>query len=325
MELVYLFTVSPGTHLEKKYYFDTDTLLGNDKQVSVSVSPVGKHSETYHPARITYTGITIGGIHTGSVNIQNEYYTFKESRTNKGKVMIGGLDPHIIQLSDELLEIAKQDPVIKTHLAGNRLGLRGEGMRVNEQQMLNMLRGNDISGRTQYLNSQADACYPMDFCARVADFIANALDGKYLTEKQRQDAASLLLENNKPETILVGELLAGYSQDKSKELLQQAFDRLLNSDNAELWKLVKNYLAKHHNDESQDVIQEIEQKLSTQIKYEIDGQVFYDKEAYDSYVWKKEWAQREKRDKIKVAVVSTLSCLFIGGVGLLLLIMMGII
>ena len=69
----------------------------------------------------------------------------------------------------------------------------------------------------------------------------------------------------------------------------------------------------------------IEQRLSTQIKYEIDGQVFYDKKEYDSYVWKKEWAQREKRDKIKVAVVSTLSCLFIGGVGLLLLIMMGII
>lgn len=325
MELVYLFTASPGTHLEKKYYYDTDTLLGNDKQVSVSVSPVGKHSETYHPARITYTGITIGGVHTGSVNIQNEYYTFKESKTNKGKVMIGGLDPYTIQLSDELLEIAKQDSVIKQHLAGNRLGLRGEGMRVNEQQMMNMLRGNDISGRTQYLNSQADACYPMDFCARVADFIANALDGKYLTEKQRQDAASILLKENQAKSILVGELLVGCNTPESRELLKETIDTLLNDKNAEYWKLVKNYLVKHHSNDSQNIIQEIEQRLSTQIKYEIDGQVFYDKKEYDSYVWKKEWAQREKRDKIKVAVVSTLSCLFIGGVGLLLLIMMGII
>lgn len=311
--------------MEKEYYFDTDTLLGNNEQVSVSASPVQKYSDTYHPARITYTGITIGGFHTGSVNVQDEYFTFGSSRTDKGKVMIDGLDPYVIELSDELVEIVKQDSLLRTELSGNRLRLKGEGMRVSQQQMLDMLRGNDIPGRTAYLNSQADACFTMGFCARAANFIANALDGRFLTEKQRQDAASLLLENNKAETILVGELLAGYNQDKSKELLQKAFDCLLNSDNAELWNLVKNYLVKHKGEESQDVIQEIERKLSTQIKYEIDGQVFYDKKAYDSYVWKKEWARREKLDKIKVGIISALCCLFIGGVGLLLMFMMGII
>ena len=324
MELVHLFTVAPGTHMEKQYYFDTDTLLGNNKQVSVSASPVQKYSDTYHPARVTYTGITIGGFHTGSFNVQDEYFTFGASRTDKGKVMIDGLDPYVIQLSDELVEIVKKDTVLSTELNGNRLRLRGEGMRVSQQQMLEMVRGNDIPGRTAYLNSQADACFTMGFCTRAANLIANALDGRFLTEKQRQDAASLLLENNKAETILVGELLVGYNEDKSKELLQKAIDRLLNGDNAEFWKLVKNYLVKHHGDESQHSIQEIERKLSTQTKYEIDGQVFYDKKAYDSYKWKKECERIERESKIKVAIISTLSILFIGFCGFVVLLGMGI-
>lgn len=325
MELVYLFTVSPETQLEKKYYYDTDMLLGTSKEVSIWVRPVKKSSEIYHPARITYTGITIGGVHTGSVNIQKEYYTFKDSRTDKGEVHIGGQDPRIIQLSDELLEIAKEDSVLSQHLEGNRLRLRGDGMRVSEQQMMNMLRGNDISSRTQYLNSQADACYSMDFCTRIADFIAGALDGKYLTEKQRQEAAVILLKENQAKAILVGELLVGCNTPESRKLLQEAIDTLLNDENAEYWKLVKNYLEKHQSEESLNIIQEIEERLSTQIKYEIDSHVFYDKKEYDKYVSNKEWAERQKKDEIKAAVVTTLACLFFGAVCLLLLFMMGIL
>lgn len=325
MELVHLFTVSPGTHLEKRYYFDSDTLLGNAKQVSLYVKPLEKRSAAYHPARITYTGITIGGVHSGSINVQDEHYTFSASRTGKGRVMIDGLDHHIIQLSDELLKIVEHDSVLRTNLSGNRLRLRGEGMRVSSEQMLEMVRGNDILGGTAFLNSEVDACFDMEFCTHAVDFIANALDGKYLSEEKRQEAALMLLKENQAKTILVGELLVGCNNPKSKELLKETIDTLLNDKNAEYWKLVKNYLVKHHSNESQNIIQQIEQRLSTQIKYEIDGHVFYDKKEYDRYVFKKEWAKREKMDKIKVAVISTISLLFIGCVGLTLLFMMGII
>lgn len=324
MNLVYLFTAAPGTALQKEYFFDTDTLLGRKEQISVSVAPVEKYSQTYHPARITYTGITIGCVHTGSINVQDEYFSLGASRTGKGKVQINGLDPYTILLSDELLEIAKQNPILKNKISGKELRLRGEGRRVSEAEMLNMLRGNDVMGSNDFLNSQADACYTMDFCACAADFIANALDGKFLTEQQRQSAASSLLDENKPEFILVGELLYGYNQPKSTELINKAIDTLLNKENAEGWYLVKNYLEKNGGEKAKELIEKIDEKLSSKNKYEIDGKTFYDKEKYNEYVRQKEWERIERESKIKVAIISTISILFIGACGLILLMAMGI-
>lgn len=289
MNLVYLFTASPGTNFEKKYYFDLNTLLGKKTQVSVTAIPVEKYNETYHPARVTYVGITIGGVHTGTLNVQDAYFSLGKTRTAKGKVEIDNISVEAIQLSDQLLQIVKEDPILKNEISGNTLRLKGEGRRASEAEMLNMLRGNDVPGSTAYLNSQADACYPMEFCARAAEFIANALDGTFLTDRQRKEAAL----------------------------------SLLNQKNPEYWYLAKTYFEKHIDDDKDaiEIIKKIDEELSLHKKYEIDGKVFYDEQEYNKYVWDKEYKKKET----KATILGLICALFIGACGLVVLFALGII
>ena len=265
MDKVFLFELKG-----KKYYYDWKMFMGQGEKIPVSVRSLSKTNETYHPARVTYTGITIGGVHTGSVNVQDAHYTFTGSKTSRGQISIDGItDATELYLSDELVKEAEKNPKItKWFWKVQPLRLRIEPpQRLNQSQLHGMLSGADVSGQTSYLNNEVDKHYNIQYCVAVCDFIAKALDGAFLTDEQR------------------------------KGLEEVAIEHLTNSKKPEDWNLVKNYLSKHTEDWAKEIVKNMDEKLAPFKKYEIDGLVFSNKKDYDDYLIKKRIEQQNKKQK----------------------------
>ena len=74
---IYLFSID-GTDI----YFEPTKI----RNCSINVSPVENFDATFHPATITYTGITIGGVHTGTFHTTEAHYSYKSSLTGGGKL-----------------------------------------------------------------------------------------------------------------------------------------------------------------------------------------------------------------------------------------------
>lgn len=266
MDKVFLFKLK-----DKEYYYDWKMFMGQGEKIPVSARSLSKTNEKYHPARVTYTGITIGGVHTGSINVQDAHYTFTGQNTSRGEINIDGItDATELYLSDELVKEAEKDPKItKWFSKVQPLRLRIEPpKRLSETQLHSMMNGTDVSGRTYYLNNEVDKHYNIQYCVAVCDFIAKALDGVFLTDEQR------------------------------KELEQAAIEHLTNSDIPEDWKTIKNYLSQYTDDWAKEIIKRMDDKLAPVKKYEIDGLVFYDEDKYTKYKadkWMEEYNKKEKR------------------------------
>lgn len=96
----------------------------------------------YNPAKIVYTGATVGGVTTGGFHTEEEHYAlgsggksgkyYLRAKLSAGKYM--SIDR--IHLTDELVEEAKQNPNVKKFLRGKTLVLahRGKATQLKEDE-----------------------------------------------------------------------------------------------------------------------------------------------------------------------------------------------
>ena len=83
-------------------------------------------SYTYHPPKATYTGVTVGGVHTGGVDYTDAYLTGKSNTTGKGYIDVVAEDLSFtiksITLSDQIIDKFRRDKWVKETLkSGNTI------------------------------------------------------------------------------------------------------------------------------------------------------------------------------------------------------------
>ena len=286
MDKIYLFEFNG-----KKYYFDYLMLLGIGEKTPVFVKALHKQQETYHPARTTVTAFRIGAFYTASINTREEHFTTVNVKTSKGKISIDGVENiNELYLSDQLVEEAKKAKIFGSNLLeGGKLKLREPAERLREDEILKMqkdvMSGKGSSDAVYYLNGEVDKHYYLDYYIRVCDFISKALDGGFLTN------------------------------DQIKQLEEAAIEHLSASNKAEDWYVLKTYLSQYTDENTKDIINKLDAKLSTAKKYVEDGIVFYDVEKYLEYTKNK---SEEKRKKDETKGLLIIGPILIGLLALLL-------
>lgn len=83
-------------------------------------------SYTYHPPKATYTGVTVGGVHTGGVDYTDAYLTGKSNSTGKGYIDVVaeslGFTLKSITFSSQIIDKFKRDKWVKETLkSGNTI------------------------------------------------------------------------------------------------------------------------------------------------------------------------------------------------------------
>lgn len=98
----------------------------------LQVKPAHTVEYKYNPATLEYTGVTIGGITTGGFHV-NEASISGSAFHNTGKYQLVLQDKGLYEILDEivlpdnLVSSAKNTPVVKNFLQGNRLVLKHTG------------------------------------------------------------------------------------------------------------------------------------------------------------------------------------------------------
>lgn len=99
---------------------------------SLRIEPARTVQQKYNPATLEYTGVTIGGITTGSFHV-NEASISAAAYHNTGKYQLvlkeGGYKiVNKITLPDSMLEEAKKTPVVKDFIRNGCLELKHDGI-----------------------------------------------------------------------------------------------------------------------------------------------------------------------------------------------------
>lgn len=112
---------------------DKDTIFVNERiPANRDMFSFVRHRETdfhYHAPSATYTSVTIGGVTTGGLNVEEGHYSASTgAKTDKYYLQFHRLDDRVtadkpifvknIKLSDSDAEIAKDTPVIRNYLSG---------------------------------------------------------------------------------------------------------------------------------------------------------------------------------------------------------------
>ncbi len=109
---------------------DKRIAVSKQAEINKSVIHIRRYQETslqYNPAKITYTGATVGGVTTGGLDYQDAYYSVKGGNiTNKFIMYFEKSDKESmivdeIELSPNLVDKAKKDPNLSKYLRGNVL------------------------------------------------------------------------------------------------------------------------------------------------------------------------------------------------------------
>ena len=113
---------------------ETATVLKRNSAISevLKVESIQKVEYKYNPAKVTYTGATVGGVTTGGFHTTNASYS-EIPTGNSGRAYIKAKYPakspylkEIILSTDELVESAKHNTTVSKFLKENKLILKYE-------------------------------------------------------------------------------------------------------------------------------------------------------------------------------------------------------
>ncbi|MBQ9838274.1 MAG: hypothetical protein IJO56_02075 [Oscillospiraceae bacterium] len=152
----------------------------------LEIAPEEKISVGYDPAKLTYTGVTIGAATVGNFNLQNESANLKSYRT--GNFFLKFKDDEYypvkkIRLADNLLNEAKQNPFISQYLSGNELILWSVGRSMNESEKTAtdyLTKQGDLESATKAFNimSLSDSCSLLSRkdCEKIMKWLSGKLN-----------------------------------------------------------------------------------------------------------------------------------------------------
>lgn len=238
MEKILLFhIVSYG----EKYpvYFDIDRIIKREK-CEFTVRPKEEFSAKYHPETITYTGVTVGGVHTGGFTKNEAHYSASSKKTGYADLYFSdGERFHTVSeviFSKDLQEIALREI---GHLFNNpqKNGFRlvEESRNFSESVYMNAMKSGNLIAQAGIINSNLQNHATIDTCSEVGRFLLQAIHGEFLTPEQKCKAADILLaENESTAWVAAADLLQNTSTPQEKELAAQVAEKI---SGAKIWKI----------------------------------------------------------------------------------------
>lgn len=120
---------SPKKYLSYDVYTKTLTLKERNPANAnvIKVERMMDYNLKYHPSEIVYTGVTVGGIHTGGFHDRGNYISIDGKRTQKYRLIYNGVGVtseqscpiEIIKLEGNLTDKAKNNSLIRQYLDSN--------------------------------------------------------------------------------------------------------------------------------------------------------------------------------------------------------------
>lgn len=110
------------------YNKETDTLTVNARRLEngnvIKIEEMVDYNLKYHPPEIVYTGVTVGGVHTGGFHEQGNYYSLNGTSTKKYRLVYTGAGVsqqdfcpiEKIELSAPLIREAQENKTISRYL-----------------------------------------------------------------------------------------------------------------------------------------------------------------------------------------------------------------
>lgn len=219
----------------------------HDSSLRLSVESVTMTNFTYHPAKMVYTGVSVGGVHTGGFHEEKAYHSTRVSSTDKGHLLMGKMQINSIQLSPELSEAVKSIPALRNVFKDGFIELE-KPLNMSMSMILSAQKG-DTGAMNAASFALANNAPRMDLCIALADFLQNAYAGFYLKDEEKIEIAKSLLNINNPKS----------------------------------WERAKNLLAGTYDETAVHLREECTRKLDSVDKWNIDGITFYNEKAYNTF------------------------------------------
>lgn len=212
-------------------YFDIDRIIKGER-CEFTVRSKEEFSAKYHPETITYTGVTIGGVHTGGFTKNEAHYSVSSKKTGRAELSFSdGKQSYTISeviFSKNLQKIALReighlfsDPGKNGFHLYKKSGNFSESMYMNA-----MISGNAIA-QAGMLNSNLQNYATANTCSKVGRFLLQAIHGEFLTPEQKCKAADILLsENESTAWVAAADLLQNATTPQERELAQRAAEKI---------------------------------------------------------------------------------------------------
>jgi hypothetical protein len=212
-------------------YFDLDRIIKRET-CEFTVRPKEEFSAQYHPETITYTGVTVGGVHTGGFTKNEAYYSASSKKTGYAELSFkdGWLSHTISEVifSKDLQGIALCEI---GHLFNNpeKNGFylyKSSGI-FSESMYYNAMRSRDLIAQSAIVNSNLHNYASIDTCSEVGKFLMRAIRGEFLTSEQRCEAVDILLaENETTAWVAAADLLQNPTTPQEKEQARRVAEKI---------------------------------------------------------------------------------------------------
>lgn len=209
-EKIFLFKLICGQN-EFPFYFDTERPFKYAGTLATEMSYT--YSGTYHPESYTYTGATVGGIHTGGWQKNEAHVQQHQTYSGKGNLTYNDKFVDSVVLASHLIPFAKEMGV-PVSVAGI-IKLRSDFTQYDFNTVMSNL-GTDAYSQINRANASADKAPSMSTCNKVLKFLKKALDGDFTPEaaeskEKRNSKRTKSLELFAAIAAIVIALIAGIS------------------------------------------------------------------------------------------------------------------
>ncbi|MBE7002443.1 MAG: hypothetical protein E7421_07130 [Ruminococcaceae bacterium] len=223
-------------------YFDVQNII--DKKIGeFSVHPLQEYSAKFHPETITYTGVTVGGIHTGGFSKTEAHYTTKSKNTAYAELRYKENSTSLSSPISEVIFSKELKQIALREIGGlfNQPEKNGyhlykkSGSGFSESTYMNAISSGNMIAQASLLNSSLANHVTADVCSKVGSFLLRAIHGEFLTPQQKCEAANILLnETDALSWVAAADLLQNPTTPQERELAQQAAQKI---GNAKTYKL----------------------------------------------------------------------------------------
>jgi hypothetical protein len=213
-------------------YFDVERFIKR-KKCEFEVRPKEEFSAKFHPETITYTGVTVGGVHTGGFTRNEAHYSATSKKTGYADLYYReDSEFHSVlgvTFSKELKEIALRE-IGHLFVDPEKKGFwlyRGSGKGFSESAYMSAMKSGNLIAQAGILNSDLSNYATIETCNQVGSFLLRAIYGEFLTPEQKCEAAEILLAQNESTAwVAAADLLRNPKTLQERELAQRVREKI---------------------------------------------------------------------------------------------------
>jgi len=254
---------------ETPVYLDAERVVSGKCAASVSVESMKGSKVKFHPETITYTGVTVGGVHTGGFNRTEAHYTVSSTSSDKGKLEFEVDDErdhwsghwNSLRLPQAAAEFARNNGLQEYVSESGVLKFVREEPSMAWVEQMEKLRYDDVKTREDLYNTMLEGYYSYSECKELAKFLTGVFAGQYLSDQEKLQWVREMSESTNPKYWYA-----------AKSLLQSTFVDMK---------------------ESTELCCELEKKLEGVPMYTLGKKVYFDKGEYEQEKLKNDQSNRE--------------------------------